>query len=218
VTTAGQEKVLYSFKGGKDGWWPASSLLDVGGTLYGTTQYGGGNGCGHTGCGTVFALTTAGAETILYRFKGGAHGERPTAGLIDVKGKFYGTTNEGGNGGCGGEGCGTVFWMTTTGKAKILHAFNGTSDGGGTLAGLLKVGGTLYGTNFSDGLNYGTIFSITPAGTYSVLYSFQGGADGNGPMGSLIDVAGTLYGTTELGGNDTCLPVNGCGTIFSITP
>jgi uncharacterized repeat protein (TIGR03803 family) len=41
ITTDGKEKVLHSFGNGTDGSWPAARLTDVGGTLYGTTEYGG---------------------------------------------------------------------------------------------------------------------------------------------------------------------------------
>ncbi|MGB8965114.1 MAG: hypothetical protein WCB99_05695 [Candidatus Cybelea sp.] len=61
-STSGGEHLLHSFTGGSDGEAPVAGLLDVNGTLYGTTQYGGGssacaNGYGTVGCGTVFALT-----------------------------------------------------------------------------------------------------------------------------------------------------------------
>src|SRR6202042_1810578 len=35
VTTSGEEKVLYSFKGAPDGWFPFAGLINVNGTLYG---------------------------------------------------------------------------------------------------------------------------------------------------------------------------------------
>jgi hypothetical protein len=48
-------------------------------------------------------------ETVLYRFKGGADGDRPFASLVaDAKGVRYGTTQRSGTG-CGDTGCGTIF-------------------------------------------------------------------------------------------------------------
>ena len=38
-------KLLYSFQGGSDGANPYSDLIDVRGTLFGTTYAGGGAGC-----------------------------------------------------------------------------------------------------------------------------------------------------------------------------
>jgi hypothetical protein len=51
ITTAGAEKVLHVFSGSNDGGiYPNSGLLDIGGTLYGTTFAGGNQG------GTVYSL------------------------------------------------------------------------------------------------------------------------------------------------------------------
>jgi hypothetical protein len=51
------EQVLYSFRGGLDGNYPAAGFtIGAGGTLYGTTALGGGTGCGGNGCGTMFSL------------------------------------------------------------------------------------------------------------------------------------------------------------------
>src|SRR5438105_1233774 len=75
-----REKVLHSFGSGADGSVPFASVIDVSGTLYGTT-FGGGT----HGAGTVFALDpTAGVETVLYSFcsrKDCADGQGPDAGL-----------------------------------------------------------------------------------------------------------------------------------------
>jgi uncharacterized repeat protein (TIGR03803 family) len=57
----------------------------------------------------------------------------------------------------------------------------------------------------------------TRAQTLKVLYSFTGGSDGGSPQAGLIrDAAGNLYGTTSYGGNTSCLPPNGCGTVFKL--
>lgn len=55
ISTSGKERVLYSFKGAPDGSYP-TGLLNVRGTLYGTTGAGGDRRC-RGGCGTVFAFT-----------------------------------------------------------------------------------------------------------------------------------------------------------------
>jgi uncharacterized repeat protein (TIGR03803 family) len=53
VTRGGTEKVLHDFSyGGSDGYYPTSNLINVNGTLYGTTAYGGTHGYG-----TVYAIT-----------------------------------------------------------------------------------------------------------------------------------------------------------------
>src|ERR1700729_3650418 len=59
------ETVLYSFSP-DDGILPIADLYNVKGTLYGTTEYGGATS-GYA-YGTVYKVTTSGAETVLYRF------------------------------------------------------------------------------------------------------------------------------------------------------
>ena len=49
---------------------PMAGLINFNGTLYGTTMSGGANCSSSGGCGTVFTITTSGAETVLYSFKG----------------------------------------------------------------------------------------------------------------------------------------------------
>ncbi len=204
--------VLYSFKGGSgDGANPFAGLINVNGTLYGTTA-GGGAYCTGYGCGTVFAITPSGKETVLYSFAGAlgeGDGNDPAAGLLNVKGTLYGTTNAG-----GATIYGTVFSVTTSGKETLLYSFGGGSgDGAYPYGDLVNVNGTLYGTTESGGANLdGTVFAITTSGKETVLYSFgTGSGDGEDPYAGLINVNGTLYGTTEYGG------ANGDGTVFKIT-
>ncbi len=205
VTTTGTEKVVYSFAG-SDGADPTAGLINVNGRLYGTTARGGGSACGGTGCGTVFSVTTAGAEQVLHSFRGGSDGAYPSAELLIVNGTLYGTTNYGGSG-CGSYGCGTVFSITTSGKERVLHRFN-LVDGAHPAAGLVNLNGILYGTTFDGGgkgsecygSGCGVVFSVTKTGKEKVLYRFQGSSDGSLPVATLIDVKGTFYGTTTDGG------------------
>jgi uncharacterized repeat protein (TIGR03803 family) len=167
ITTGGTEKVLYSFSapGMGDGYYPTAALIDVKGTLYGTTVYGGVEGCGSNNCGTVFSITTGGAEKVLHSFGEGWDGGEPHAGLIDVRGTLYGTTFQGGtSGGCGGYGCGTVFSITSGGREKVLQSFGeGSADGVSPYAALVDASGTLYGTASGGGAsNDGTVFRILP--------------------------------------------------------
>ncbi len=205
ITPPGTETVRYSFGLYHNGAQPYAGLLNVMGTLYGTTFYGGARLYG-----IVFSMTPSGTERVLYSFKGGSgDGERPSAGLVNVRGTLYGTTLYG-----GANLDGTVFSITSSGTETVLHSFGTSEDGKYPYAGLLKVKGTLYGTTRGGGANAsGTVFSITPSGTETVLYSFKGGSgDGQQPDAGLINVKGTLYGTTLYGG------ANDDGTVFSITP
>jgi uncharacterized repeat protein (TIGR03803 family) len=160
---AGSEKVVYSFKGGSDGLYPEAGLINVGGTLYGTTGGGGSEKC-RNGCGTVFSVTPAGAEAVVHSFKYSHKGRYPEAGLINVGGTLYGTTIGGGrsSGNCG-YGCGTVFSVTSAGTETVVYAFGGGSDGAFPKAGLINMAGTLYGTTQDGGAsNNGTAFAVTP--------------------------------------------------------
>jgi hypothetical protein len=59
--SAWTKTTLHEFQGGADGWYPMRLALDLKGTLYGATLYGGGSpACSaaypKVGCGTVFQL------------------------------------------------------------------------------------------------------------------------------------------------------------------
>ena len=234
ITLNGKEKMLHSFGTRGDGHNPEAGLIDVGGTLYGTTSSGGSAECvgsGYGDCGAVFAMTPSGAEKLLYSFSGPPDGEYPFGGLIDVKGMLYGTTVGGGQYSCrfSCTGGGTVFSITPSGTESVVYSFhyNGGEDGNRPYAGVIDVGGTLYGTTQSGGQykrrrlcgGCGTVFSVTLGGNEKVLHSFGQGMDGTTPVASLIKVNGTLYGTTQYGGaygSHYC--TGGCGTVFSITP
>jgi uncharacterized repeat protein (TIGR03803 family) len=198
---------VYHFgNGSEDGENPRAALINVNGTLYGTTAYG-----GTSDYGTVFYLTPSGTEMRVYSFKGGsADGGRPEAPIVKAKGGFYGTTELG-----GANGYGTVYVITPSGAETVLHSFGSTSaDGEGPLAGVVNVNGTLYGTTAQGGANgFGTVYAVTPSGAETVLHSFGStSGDGELPVAGLVNVKGTLYGTTAQGG------ANGYGTVYAITP
>ena len=147
-----------------DGENPYAGLVDIGGTLYGTTYSGGayygsrGVACG-AGCGIVYSITTSGNEKVLHSFGKGTDGMEPIGSLIEVRGKLYGTTGIGGTHGAVG---GTVFSISTSGTEKVLHDFAGGSDGSHPNASLINVAGMLYGTTAGGGTGHGTLFALTP--------------------------------------------------------
>ncbi len=113
--------------------------------------------------------------------------------------------------------CVAVFAATAfAGNLKVLHSFNGGSDGSYPVAALIADhSGNLYGTTRYGGANgQGTVFELTSSNgvwNETILYSFAGGNDGASPSGTLVfDAAGNLYGTTRLGG-----PA-GAGTVFKL--
>jgi uncharacterized repeat protein (TIGR03803 family) len=229
---AGAVKVLHSFQGGSaDGAVPLGPLLNVSGTLYGTTTEGGGTGCGGAGCGTVFAIGPDGTESVVHAFAGPpSDGATPFGGLVKVGGTIYGTTNDGGANTCGSIHCGTVFSIGANGAEKIIYSFKGGSDGEYPAGSMVKLGSLLYGTTYQGGghtgcdtgYTCGTVFSITTAGAEKVIHAFTGvGSDGGNPSGALIEIAGTLYGTTEFGGLSQCTDTHntpiGCGVVYSMS-
>jgi len=128
---------------------------------------------------------------------------------------LYGTTYAGGL-----SHKGTVFVVNpSSGQERVLHSFRGGNDGANSVASLIAVNGTLYGTTFNDGLGCGcgTVFALNLAsGKETVIYRFQGGQDGGTPDGGLFALNGNLYGATAFGGGSACGSNPGCGTIFAI--
>jgi uncharacterized repeat protein (TIGR03803 family) len=228
VAANGKETVLYSFSGSPDGQFPDAGLVrDAAGNLYGTTQVGGASDSG-----TVFKLSKAGKETVLYNFcseQNCVDGAGPWAGLVrDAAGNLYGTTVGGGDPTCNApwEGCGVVFMLDKTGKQTVLYSFAGPPDGLSPLAGLIRdEAGNLYGTTIRGGdlkcandLGCGTVFMLDKTGKETVLHNFcslHNCTDGASPVAGLVrDAKGSLYGTTAgaiAGGY-------GYGTVFKLTP
>jgi uncharacterized repeat protein (TIGR03803 family) len=227
----GNESILYSFKGGSDGFGVASGLIrDLAGNFYGTTLAGGISNPACTGdgppgtCGVVYKVDPKGNETVLHTFTGGSDGYAPYGSLIqDWQGNLFGVASNGGDissAFCGDTvlalsgalGCGTVFKIDYAGKFSVSHTFKG-KDGGPFPDGWLATDywGDIYGITGNGGsavsstnLGNGTIFKIDRSGEESVLYNFSGGADGFSSFGSVIlDSLGNLYGATYFGGDTT---------------
>ncbi len=157
VTPAGVETVLYSFGSstGTDGNEPEGGLTQgTDGNFYGTTRVGGANGAG-----TVFKITPAGVETVIYSFPAinGTNSADPYSGLLlGSDGNFYGTTLNG-----GGANVGTIFKVTPTGVETLLYAFGSHAGDGATPRSGLIMGtdGHFYGTTTSGGTyDAGTVF------------------------------------------------------------
>jgi uncharacterized repeat protein (TIGR03803 family) len=131
ITPAGVESVLHAFAGGTaDGAAPSTALVEFSGNFFGATNGGGNASCGG-GCGTVFKLTPAGAESPLYLFgptaNFGAQPPNPSSLVLAVNGgvasgNLAGTTQNSGT-----FGIGSVFTVTAAGAATTLYSFGTTS-------------------------------------------------------------------------------------------
>jgi uncharacterized repeat protein (TIGR03803 family) len=206
------ESLFYSFgpNGSTDGPGPNSLILGKDGKFYGTTSVG-----GTSGTGTVFSVTSAGSESIVYSFGASTSivGYAPQSLLQGTDGNLYGVTNSG-----GAFGVGIAFKVTLGGAETDLHSF-GNIDSVGHLDGLYPnsliqaSNGNLYGTTSIGNANPGIAFELTSSGTETVFYGFAtAGADGRGPLAIIQGSDGNFYGTTNTGGT------NGTGAVYKITP
>jgi uncharacterized repeat protein (TIGR03803 family) len=221
--------VLHEFYGGPDGYQPQDGLtVDARGNFYGATEQG---GMGYYAYGVAFKLSKVRSNWILSTLTEFGHDEDgyyPYAGVtLGPDTAVYGTTEDGGVG-CGGNGCGTVFRLTTPANVPrsvynpdartVIYRFSGP-DGQNPLGRLIfDRAGNMYGTTSNGGpRGAGTIFQLTGSGSQwilTTLYGFGDGFDGGQPWGELVmDAAGNLYGTNAQGGG-LCY----CGVVFELSP
>jgi hypothetical protein len=93
------------------------------------------------------------------------------AGVVrDSKGRLFGTTEVGGEGGGGdgckkviaGDGCGTVFKLEPGGKETVLFAFHGRYGKRPLAPVLLGKNGAIYGVTSEGGPDkQGVVFEVT---------------------------------------------------------
>ena len=206
-------RVIYSFSGGADGGSPRAPLLLNRGNLIGTTYNG-----GTANLGTVFSVTTDGAETVLHSFAGGtADGQNPRTGITGGEnvlgpwsGELFGTTSAGGK-----AGAGTVFALDTRKQTEtLLYSFAGGGDGANPWGEMVNDGkGNLFGTCFYP---FGTMFRVFGGGQFeAVVHGFGSlAADGAAPVGQIVmDAQGNIYGASSggtVGGSE--------GTVYKIGP
>jgi len=213
-------QVIHNFSG-TDGDGPFAGLtLDAAGNLYGTTGYGGSNGCGN-----IFKLSPHGSSWVLNQFYSLQSGDgcEPAARVVfGPNGALYGSTFN------------SIFslrpppsrptsvlspWMLTT-----LYTFGYPYTSGEYPTGdlIFDQAGNLYGAAGFGGIQNeecysgcGTIFELSPSGggswTESTLYSFTDSPDGSNPVGVIFDTAGDILGMTSQGGG------NSGGIVFELS-
>jgi uncharacterized repeat protein (TIGR03803 family) len=209
MTPSGNLTTLYQFDFTHGAQPYAGMIQGTDGNFYGTTYSGG----SHAG-GTVFRITPQGALTVLHNFSGGSSdGSSPVSALIEGRdGAFYGSTPYGGP-----DNDGTIFKITPSGTLTIVHSFI-ESDGRNPGPPVQAVDGNFYGATGYGGTSdaNGTLYMMTPAGVVTTLHNFDGTDDGSNPYMLIQDTSGVLFGTTGGGGDLTCNPPYGCGTVFSL--
>jgi len=156
--SSGKFSLLHSFVlGPSHGCYPyGTPARDYKGNVYGTT-----NGCGTSGHGTVWKVSSSGKETILHSFTPSlSDGADPYGGVaLDAKGNLYGLAENG-----GAYGGGVLYEVSSSGRFKILHSFDG-SDGAYPYDDevLTGVNGTLYGVTLEGGTyGVGTVWKYVP--------------------------------------------------------
>jgi uncharacterized repeat protein (TIGR03803 family) len=224
VSPTGGPTPLYTFEPGapKSGPGPTGLIRDSTGILYGATASG-----GHFLGGSIFKLAPSGVEKTIYNFDPSTgDGYFPDSAMtMDSAGNLYGATQFGG--GTNGGGYGTIYKVTRSGSETLLYSFTGGSDGSTPFASpIFDAVGDLYGTSsgggdlncsINPGYGCGTVWKLDTSGNFTVLYTFTGGTDGASPAAGLVmDPSGNLYGDANVGGDLSCDPPIGCGTVFKI--
>ncbi len=206
VARAATFTVLHRFELPSDGRIPGPNLtVDASGNIFGTTVAG-----GTANQGTVFELTPAGRERVLYNFGLGDNNFPNTGVIRDSAGDFFGTTA---NDGTGGNDLGSLFRIKGR-TARFLHLFGESKQDGLVPSSLVRdPQGFLYGTDALGGTTgFGLAWRIGPNGAEKILHEFTSQPDGGIPNGGFYrDAAGDLYGVTQVGGT------YGFGTVYRIS-
>jgi hypothetical protein len=106
---------------------------------------------------------------------------------------------------------------------KVLHTFHGPNGANPVGALTIDAAGNIYGTTrvggagrCTGGTGCGTAFKLGSNGKQIWLYKFNG-SDGDVPYSELLrNSSGSLLGTTGGGGDLSCNPPYGCGTVFTL--
>lgn len=208
ITSTGQFQTIYNFGDlAGDGYYPIGRLaLGPDGSIYGTTRSG-----GSASAGTVFKVTPAGVETLLYSFGSVAKdATSPYGGLVYVPAaaSFFGATYTGGT-----NNYGAIFKVSTTGVEKAIYSFSSTTGNYPQSPLVLNpADGFLYGTTTSGGTtSQGTVFKVSTAGVLTTISSLSN-STGIYPSyaGLVVATNGKLYGCTRSGGT------YGYGTIYTV--
>ena len=190
-----------------EGKMPYGSLIQYGGSLYGSTSQG---TAGSNGCLFRFDILTHTYTNIISL--GVTVGWQPQGNMIVYNNTLYGLTRSGGAGTGDDDHSGVLYSIDpATNTYTILHSFT-TTTGTAPIGGLTACNNKFYGTTSTGGVNgYGVLFEFDPqTNAYSEMVDLT--YDAYQSVGELVLLNDTLYGTTSGGGFD------GRGSIFSYYP
>jgi hypothetical protein len=200
-------KTIHTFLGSPSDGTNPGNLLANGGSIYGTTSFGGAEKDG-----AVYSLTPPTSqggpwtEKILYNFPGGGKGSTPSLALAaDANGVLYGIARSGN----GGNLAYSLTPPTTAGGEwaySTLCVFAGGVEGTYPGPQLTVWNGVVYGAMGAGGpTDQGVVFTLTPPPTPGAPWTETVIYDAGTNAGGLVPGPGLLYGT------------NG-GQVFSLTP
>ncbi len=210
ITLAGKESLVYAFKANSDGEYPdgeyptANLIQGSNGDFYGTTEQG-----GTANEGTIFQLTAAGKETVLYSFPNQTDGAYPSLPLTQgPNGLLFGAATDCAGGGCSQAG---LFDITPEGAYKNLYLYPLVCSNCGQPEAplLLSTNGTFYSTTEQGGIGVGSFYSLNDGySPFISLVNVTSGAEGAqvGILGqgfsskSVVEFGGTKATTTKLTG------------------
>lgn len=206
--------VIHYFGGGGGGENPAAGVTLHNGTLYGTTENGGGY-CSNF-CGTAYQIVRSGSDwrlSPIYFFQGD-NGDNPLSRVVvGPDGHLYGTTYKGGPDGGGGTVYNLIpqpvlctnlrcFWK----ESVLFHPWNKYLDLNGLTYGDLAFDsqGNMYGVaEYGGPQNDGGVYQVSCSAqncTGAPIYSFSG-TDGKNPQGAvLVESNGNLMVAAYRGG------------------
>lgn len=207
LTASGTYKVLYNFcatgscPGGSI---PNTIVQDSKGNFFGTTLSG-----GSLIAGTAFEYTATGTYKVLHNFSSGL-GEAQSLTLAS-DGNLYGLTG-GGSPQDGGDGVGSSFEITPSGKFTSLYTF---CDCGNPTNGYNPEGTLFQGT---DGNFYGTtMFGGTSGEDFGTVFKLS---EGLAPLVETVPVAGKVGQSVIILGNalkgSTSVTFNGKAATFTV--
>ncbi len=171
-------------------------------SIYGQSKIWGITNKGGSGTiGTVYNTDNDGTnQALLNEFAADNPGSKPFGDLIEINGKLYGLTSEGGN---FNKGVIFSFDLATQQYTKLFD-FDGTANGANPKGKLMQASnGLLYGVTSKGGAqDGGVLFSFnTSTSSYSKLHDFTF-ITGIEPDGGLVEQSpGVLYGVTYRGGS-----------------